>query len=95
MILGDFNASLGDSIAGVVGPHGLSKETGDNGRGLWTLPAHTKCIPNTLFPHKAIHQPTWYPQDVNSKSSLKDYVLVKHRLRPSVMDTRVFREGGT
>ena len=94
MILGDFNASLGDSIAGVVGPHGLSKETGDNGRGLWTLPAHTKCIPNTLFPHKAIHQPTWYPPDVNSKSSLKDYVLVKHKLRPSVMDTRVFR-GGT
>ena len=49
------------------------------------------CITNTLFPHKAIHQATWYPPDVNAKPSLKDYVLLKHRLRPSVMDTRVFR----
>ena len=51
------------------------------------------CITNTLFPHKAIHQATWYPPDMNAKPSLKDYVLVRHRLRPSVMDTRVFRGG--
>ena len=25
LVLGDFNASLGDSVLGVVGPHGLSK----------------------------------------------------------------------
>ena len=56
--------------------------------------AHRMCITITLFPHKAIHQATWYPPDMNAKPSLKDYVLVRHRLRPSVMDTRVFR-GGT
>ena len=25
ILLGDFNASLGESVPGVVGPHGLSK----------------------------------------------------------------------
>ena len=41
--------------------------------------------------HKTIHQATWYPPNARAKPSLKDYVLVKRRLRPSVMDTRVFR----
>ena len=52
------------------------------------------CITNTLFSHKAIHQATWYPPDMNAKPSLKNSVLVRHRLRPLVMDTRVFRGGG-
>ena len=34
MVLGDFNASVGDSVPGVVGPHGLGKETNDNGERL-------------------------------------------------------------
>ena len=92
MLLGDFNASLGDSVPGVVGPHGLGKGTSDNGERLVEFAsAHQMCITNTLFPHKTIHQATWYPPDARAKPSLKDYVLVKRRLRPSVMDTRVFR----
>ena len=51
--------------------------------------AHWMCVTNTLFPQKVIHQATWYSPDSRAKPSLKDYVLVKHRLRPSVMDTRV------
>ena len=34
LILEDVNASLGDSVPGIVGPHGLSKETSDNGERL-------------------------------------------------------------
>ena len=61
MILGDFNASIGDSVPGIVGPHGLSKETSDNGDRLVDFAsAHRMCITDTLFPHKAIHQATWY-----------------------------------
>ena len=91
-VLGDFNASVGDSVPGVVGPHGLGKETSDNGERLVEFAsAHQMCITNTLFPHKAVHQATWYSPDARAKPSLKDYVLVKHRLRSSVMDTRVFR----
>ena len=74
LIIGDFNASLGDSVPGIVGPHGLSKETNDNGERLVDFTsAHRMCITNTLFPHKAIHQAAWYPPDMNAKPSLKDY----------------------
>ena len=34
IVLGDFNASLGDSVWGVLGPHGLSKQISDNGERL-------------------------------------------------------------
>ena len=79
---GDFNASLGDSVPGIVGRHGLGKETSDNAERLVDFAsAHQMCIANTLFPHKAIHQATWYPPDMNAKPSLKDYVLLKHTLR--------------
>ena len=92
MVPGDFNASVGNSVPGVVAPHGLGKETSNNGERLMEFAStHWMCITNTLFPHKAIHQATWYPPDARAKPSLKDYVLVKHRLRPLVMDTRVFR----
>ena len=46
---------------------------------------------NTFFPHKQIHQATWYPPDVRAMPSTKDFVLVKQRLQPSVPDTRVYR----
>ena len=59
MILGDFNASLGDSVPGIGGPLGLRKETSDNGEKLVDCAsAHQMCITNTLFLHKAIHQAT-------------------------------------
>ena len=44
-----------------------------------------------MFPHKQIQQATWHPPDPRAKPSIKDYVLVKQRLRPSVLDTRVYR----
>ena len=34
---------------------------------------------------------SWYPPNPRAQASLKDYILVKQRLRPSVLDTRVFR----
>ena len=40
MLLGDFNASLGDSVPGVVGPHGLGKGTSDNGERLVEFVIH-------------------------------------------------------
>ena len=52
------------------------------------------CITNAFFPHKRIHQTTWYPPNPRAEPSLKDYALVRCRLRPSVVDTRVHREAG-
>ena len=94
MVMGDFNATLGKTMQGVVGPHGLGRQTSDNGKRLVAFAsANGLCITNTIFPHKHIHQATWYPPDPRAKPSLKDYVLVKQRLRPSVLDTRVHRGG--
>ena len=49
------------------------------------------CITNTLFPHKRIHQTMWYPPNPSAEPSLKDYVLVRHRLRSSILDACVCR----
>ena len=92
MVMGDFNAAIGESVQGVVRCHGLAKRTSDNGKRLVSFASmHGLCITNTLFPHKQIHQATWYPPDPRAKPSIKDYILVKQRLRPSVLDTRVYR----
>ena len=72
--------------------YGLAKGTSDNSKRLMAFASmHGLCITNTLFLHKRIHQATWYPPDPRAKPSIKDYVLVKQRLRPSVLDTRVYR----
>ena len=94
MVMGDFNATLGETVQGVVGPHGLGRQTSDNGKRLVAFAsANGLGITNTIFLDKQILQATWYPPDPRAKTSLKDYVLVKHRLRPSVLDTRVHRGG--
>ena len=92
IVMGDFNATLGESVLGVIGNHGLSRQTSDNGERLMSFASgNGLCIVNTLFPHKQIHQATWYPPDARAQPSMKDFVLVKQRLRPSVLDTRVYR----
>ena len=94
MVMGDFNASVSERMKRVVGPHGLGRRTSDNGERLISFAnANGMCISNTFFPHKRIHQASWYPPGPTSKPSLKDYVLVKERMMSSVLDTRVHRGG--
>ena len=92
MVMGDFNAAIGKSVPGVVGNHLLGGQTSDNGERLVSFASvNGLCITNTFFPHKQIHQATWYPPDARARPSTKDFVLVKQRLQPSVLDTRVYR----
>ena len=92
MVMGDFNASVSDKLHGVVGPYGLGSRASDNGERLVTFAcANGLCVTNTFFPHKCIHQATWYPPDPSRLSSLKDYILIKPHMMTSVLDTRVFR----
>ena len=94
MVMGDFNASVSERMKRVVGPHGLGRRTSDNGERLISFAnANGMCISSTFFPHKRIHQASWYPPGPTSKPSLKDYVLVKERMMSSVLDTRVHRGG--
>ena len=81
MVMGNCNATLGETVLGVVGPHSLGKQTSDNGKRLVAFASvNGLCITNTIFPHKQIHQATWYSPNPRAKPSLKDYMLVKHRL---------------
>ena len=92
MVTGDFNASVSEGVKGVVGPYGLGNRTSDNGERLVSFAStHGLCIANTPFPHKHIHTASWYSPDPRSRPSLKDYVLVKHWMRSSILDTRVHR----
>ena len=92
MVMGDFNASVSDKLHGVVGPYGLGSRASENGERLVSFACvNGLCVTNTFFPHKRIHQATWYPPDPSRAPSLKDYILVKPRLMASVLDTRVFR----
>ena len=94
IVMGNFNAVIGETVQGVVGPHELGRKTDDNRERLLSFATSTgTCITNILFPHKRIHQTTWYLPTPSAEPSLKDYVLVRHRLRPSVLDTRVQRSG--
>ena len=90
MVMGDFIASIGESVDGVVGPHALGRRTSENGERLLSFATvRGMCVTNTVFPHKRIHQQSWYPPNPRAQPNLKDYVLVRQRLRPSVLDTRV------
>ena len=92
IIMGDFNATISETVQGVVGPHGLGRRTTDNGERLVSFAStNGLCITSTMFSHKRIHQATWYPPNPRAEPSLKDYVLVRRRLRPSVLDTRACR----
>ena len=81
IVLGDFNAAVGETVQGVVRLHRLGRKTNDNVERLVSFAtSNGMCIANTLFPHKSIHQTTWYPPNLYAEPILKDSVLVQHRL---------------
>ena len=62
MVMGDFNAAIGESVQGVVGDHLLGGQTSDNWERLVSFASVNElCITNTFFPPKQIPQATWYP----------------------------------
>ena len=63
IVMGDFNAALGEGVQGLVGNHGLDRQTSDSGERLMSFASGNGLnIVNTLFSHKQIHQTSWYPQ---------------------------------
>ena len=92
IVAGDFNARIGAPVPNITGQYGLEGVTNDNGdRMLQFALAYGMCITNTIFPHKTIHQATWYPPDASAKPSMKDFIMVRRRMRPDIQDTRVYR----
>ncbi len=92
IVVGDFNSRIGKAVDNVVGSHGLEGITSNNGgRVVDFCRDHVMRVANTWFPHKRIHQKTWYPPDRSKPASIKDLVLVSECLVRDVLDTRVFR----
>ena len=73
IVMGDFNATIGESVKGVVRPHTLGRKTSSNKEKLVSFAsAHGMCETNTVFPHKRINQHLWYPPNPRAQASLKD-----------------------
>ena len=92
VVLGDFNVTIGEEVLGVTGPYALGQQSSDNGEQLLSLATtHGLCVTNTMFQHKQIHQASLYPPNAKAQPSLKDYILVRQRMRSFILDTRVYR----
>ena len=63
------NASLGESVPGVVSPHGLSKRASDNAERLVEFAsAHQMCVMNTLFSHQVYTKQPSIPTRLESQA---------------------------
>ncbi len=93
MLLGDFNAHVGNDDGawnGVIGRNG-DASINSNGRQLLDLCANSGLsIMNTYFRHKNIHKYTW-GNAAGTQKSLIDLVIVSADIRELVSDVRVKR----
>ena len=96
MIMGDFNARVGNDIAtwqGVIGRFGLGEQNENGVRLLDFCAMNQLVIMNTLFQHRSCHQMTWFHPAESSQAGgghVLDYILANRQFRTSVLDTRVY-----
>uniref|UniRef100_A0A914WQC5 Reverse transcriptase domain-containing protein n=1 Tax=Plectus sambesii TaxID=2011161 RepID=A0A914WQC5_9BILA len=79
IFMGDMNAKIGSDRRGwdnVIGPHGSSASTNNNGERFLSLCSlHDLGVGNTYFPHKTIHKKTWRSPDGNTHNEI-DYICI-------------------
>ena len=96
LIMGDFNARVGcddNTWKGVIGRHGPNEKNENGERLLDFCALNNLVVTNTLFKHRSCHQYTWFhPAEEGVAGHILDYILVNHRFRSSILDTRVFRK---
>ena len=94
LVMGDFNARIGNDVdawRGTIGMFGPG-ELNEKGVKLLDFCAFNNLVvTNTLFQHRPCHQQTWFhPADSTGLGHMLDYVLVNYCFRSSVLDTRVY-----
>ena len=97
MIMGDFNARVGNDVAawrGTIGHFGPEEQNENGVRLLDFCALNGLVVTNTLFQHRQCHKMTWYHPAERSRPNnghVLDYILVNQRFRSSILDTRVYR----
>jgi len=93
VVLGDFNARVGNDVEewnGVIGKHG-EETRNESGTRLLRFSAENEfSIMNTHFEHKEIHKFTWECPGRGLRSII-DYFLVRVDMRRDINDVRVIR----
>jgi len=94
LVLGDFNAHLGssrDNFRQTLGPFCNSSPRNTSGERLLDFcQRNNLSVSNTFFRHRNIQRNTYTSPD-GKHHHLLDLILVNHRFRSSVLDTRVRR----
>lgn len=93
IILGDLNAKIGkeEDLTPTIGKHSLHEESNDNGLKLVSFAASKgMVISSTYFQHKRIHKTTWKSPDGVTENQI-DHVLIDHRHKSDILDTRTYR----
>ena len=93
VMMGDFNAKVGDDNTGytsAMGKHGVEVMNG-NGLHLVDFCAENNLvIGGTLFPHKTIHKTTWVSPDQHTHNQI-DHICIGQKFKRSLLDVRVKR----
>jgi hypothetical protein len=93
VMMGDFNAKIGDDNKGIercVGKHGMGTMNQNGERLLELCELTNMVISSTFFPHKNIHKSTWISPDNHTKNQI-DHFCINSKIRTSVLDVRAYR----
>ncbi|XP_047998154.1 uncharacterized protein LOC125235599 [Leguminivora glycinivorella] len=93
IVLGDFNAKIGQEeiFTPTIGRHSKHKESNGNGIRLVSFATlKSLVVKSTMFPHKNIYKGTWKSPDGVTVNQI-DHVLVDNRHKAVIEDVRSFR----
>uniref|UniRef100_A0A0L8HRT3 Endonuclease/exonuclease/phosphatase domain-containing protein n=1 Tax=Octopus bimaculoides TaxID=37653 RepID=A0A0L8HRT3_OCTBM len=95
MVMGDFNANIGNINLGyeaIMGKHGLGSINA-NGQLFADFCANNELvIVGTLFPHKDLHKATWISPDLKTQNQI-DHIYVSCKFRRSLLDVYCKKKG--
>ena len=94
LVIGDWNAKVGEQQLGeegIVGKFGMTGERSDSGERFVSFCAlNNLAIASTMFPHKEIHRYTW-TSPIGQYHNQIDYVAIRPNFKRSVQDVRAYR----
>ncbi|KAK3088276.1 hypothetical protein FSP39_016944 [Pinctada imbricata] len=93
MLMGDFNAKIGDDNKGfeeIMGCYGIGEMNEDGERFAETCAINSFVIGGSIYQHKRIHKATWISPDHVTENQI-DHICICKKFRRSLLDVRVKR----